>query len=116
MSADEVKRLRAARVALVQESDARTRAFDAMLCPAVAIVAPRFIDLTDPQAFANANALALRNAGVFNFLDRCALSLPMQDEGALPCGLMVVGETMGDARLFAVGEAIEAALRSSRKQ
>ena len=111
MSADDVRRIRDERAALIRTADMKSKGFDALLCPAVATVAPRFSDLVEPQAFAKANARALRNAGLFNFLDRCALSLPMQDEGALPCGLMVVGETMGDARLLAVGAAIEAALR-----
>ena len=52
----------------------------------------------------------LRNPAVFNFLDRCALSLPIHETGAAPVGLMVVGETLGDDRLLSVGQGIEAAL------
>ena len=74
-------------------------------------MAPRLADIAGSAAFAKVNMLALRNTALVNLLDRCALSLPMQDEGALPCGLMIVGETMDDARLFAIGEAVEAALR-----
>jgi aspartyl-tRNA(Asn)/glutamyl-tRNA(Gln) amidotransferase subunit A len=110
MSADDVRHIREERSALIRATDERTKGFDALLFPTVATVAPRLSDLAEPQTFAKANALALRNAGLVNFIDRCALSVPMQDEGALPCGLMIVGETMGDARLLAIGEAIEAAL------
>lgn len=110
MSADDVRGIQEERAALIAATDAKTKAFDALLFPAVAIVAPRIAGLDEPQAFARANALALRNASLVNFLDRCALSVPMQEGGALPCGLMVAGETMGDARLLAIGEAIEAAL------
>jgi Asp-tRNA(Asn)/Glu-tRNA(Gln) amidotransferase A subunit family amidase len=43
---------------------------------------------------------------VVNFLDGCAISLPMATDGP-PCGLMAIGPTLGDARLFALAEAIE---------
>jgi aspartyl-tRNA(Asn)/glutamyl-tRNA(Gln) amidotransferase subunit A len=110
MSDQDVKHIRDERAAMIRATDERAAGFDALLMPAVATVAPRFSDLAEPQAFAKANALALRNASLINFVDRCALSLPMQQEGALPSGLMVVGETMGDARLLAIGEAIECVL------
>ncbi len=109
MSGDDVHRVSEARATLIRDVDARAKPFDAMLFPAVATVAPRLSDLADPQGFARANGLALRNASLVNFLDRCALSLPMHDERALPSGLMVVGERMSDAQLLAIGEAIEAA-------
>jgi aspartyl-tRNA(Asn)/glutamyl-tRNA(Gln) amidotransferase subunit A len=112
MSTEDVTRILAERAALIRATDTRAAGFDALLFPAVATVAPRFSDLEDPQVFAKANALALRNASLVNFLDRCALSLPMQAESALPCGLMVVGATMGDARLLAIGAAVESALKA----
>jgi aspartyl-tRNA(Asn)/glutamyl-tRNA(Gln) amidotransferase subunit A len=55
----------------------------------------------------------LRNTFCFNFLDRCALSIPMHEPGTAPRGLMVVGETGGDRRLLAIGRGIEAALRKT---
>jgi aspartyl-tRNA(Asn)/glutamyl-tRNA(Gln) amidotransferase subunit A len=71
---------------------------------------PPLIDaVLDPAAFARENGLALRNASVVNFLDRCAISLPMACATA-PCGLMLIGETLGDARSFAVGMSVEMAL------
>jgi aspartyl-tRNA(Asn)/glutamyl-tRNA(Gln) amidotransferase subunit A len=57
------------------------------------------------------NILMLRNTFCFNFLDRCALSIPMHATGEAPVGLMAVGETMGDRRLLAIGRGIEAVLR-----
>ncbi|MEQ1865119.1 MAG: amidase [Micropepsaceae bacterium] len=102
-----------ARAALMWDTDRRSAGYDALLMPAVACVAPRFVDVVEPAAFARANGLALRNASLINFLDRCALSVPMSRAGELPSGLMIVGETMGDARLLAVGEAVEAVLSTS---
>ena len=111
MSGDDVLALRNARAALTASVAARAQPFDALLFPTVPTVAPRFSDLAQPLDFARANALALRNTGVVNFFDRCALSIPMHGPGVLPTGLMIVGERMGDARLLAIGEALEAALK-----
>jgi len=54
--------------------------------------------------------LLLRNSSIGNFLDRCAISLPCQEPGEAPVGLMLMGETDGDRSLFAVASGIEAAL------
>ncbi|MPY70850.1 MAG: amidase [Alphaproteobacteria bacterium] len=101
-----------AREALIREADAVTAPFDAVILPTTAIVAPPIAALeADENFYTAANILMLRNTFCFNFLDRCALSIPMHEPGGAPCGLMVVGETMGDARLLAIGRAVEAALR-----
>jgi aspartyl-tRNA(Asn)/glutamyl-tRNA(Gln) amidotransferase subunit A len=110
LAADYIEAL-SARAAAIAGFDAATRGFDAMLCPTVAVVAPRFDRVADDAAFAAANSLVLRNTSIFNMLDRSALSLPIQRAGDLPVGLMVVGETLGDQRLLAIGAAIEHALR-----
>jgi aspartyl-tRNA(Asn)/glutamyl-tRNA(Gln) amidotransferase subunit A len=51
---------------------------------------------------------------VVNFLDRCAATLPIQQPGMMPVGLMVVGEHGGDRRLLAVASAVEAAIAARR--
>lgn len=99
-----------ARAAMIDEVARITAPYDALVMPTTPQVAPRAADVADPAAFSRANALALRNPGVGNFLDRCAISLPMQAAGALPCGLMLVGEHMGDAKLLAVAAAVETVL------
>jgi aspartyl-tRNA(Asn)/glutamyl-tRNA(Gln) amidotransferase subunit A len=65
----------------------------------------------DEAAYTRVNSLQLRNTTLGNFLDRCAISLPCHDAGEPPVGLMLMGETMGDARLFAIAAGVEAALR-----
>ena len=100
-----------ARDRLIAEADAITAPFDAVLLPSTAMVAPAIAPLeASEDLYIRTNILILRNTFCFNFLDRCALSIPMHRPGEAPCGLMVVGETMGDRRLLAVGQAIEAAL------
>jgi aspartyl-tRNA(Asn)/glutamyl-tRNA(Gln) amidotransferase subunit A len=105
--------LLAARRRIIAAADAQSVGFSALVFPTAAGVAPRFIDIEDPAAWAAANARALRNASLVNVLDRCALSIPMHHGAELPTGLMVMGDTMQDARTLAVGRAIEAALRDA---
>jgi len=47
---------------------------------------------------------------VINFLDGCALSIPMHQPGSAPTGLMLCGLNGSDARVFSIGAAIESAL------
>ncbi|MDE0148670.1 MAG: amidase [Rhodospirillaceae bacterium] len=100
-----------ARARYCREADALTAPFDAVLMPTNPRVAPRIADLEgDDAAFGEANLVMLRNTAAFNFLDRCATTLPIHRPGEAPVGLMVVGETLGDRRNLAVAKAIEAAL------
>ncbi|MDA0341368.1 MAG: amidase [Proteobacteria bacterium] len=99
------------RRAIRDKADAASRDFDALLLPTVPMVAPPIADLaaTD-EAYHAANQLMLRNCSFGNFLDRCATSLPIHQSGSAPVGLMVMGETMGDAKALEVAAGIEAAL------
>ena len=101
-----------AREDLIDRANRVTAAFDAVLLPSTAMVAPAIADLeTDEKLYAARNILMLRNTFCFNFLDRCALSIPMHQPGDAPAGLMVVGETMGDGGLLSIGQAIEKAMK-----
>lgn len=105
----------AARDALIRSADNVTAPFDAAILPTTATVAPAIADLeADDNLYIGANILMLRNTFCFNFLDRCALSLPMHRDGAPPTGLMVVGETMGDSRLISIGLGIEHCLDTAQ--
>jgi aspartyl-tRNA(Asn)/glutamyl-tRNA(Gln) amidotransferase subunit A len=99
-----------ARRRLITEFDAATRPFDAVLLPTTPIVPPRLAELEDEREYNRQNQLILRNTAVGNFLDRCAISLPCHRPGEPPVGLMLMGETLGDARLFSIAAAVEAAL------
>jgi aspartyl-tRNA(Asn)/glutamyl-tRNA(Gln) amidotransferase subunit A len=102
--------LLSARRRLIAESDAATRDFDALLLPTTPIVPPRVAELDDEREYNRQNMLILRNTAVGNFLDRCAISLPCHRPGEPPVGLMLMGETLGDARLFRIAAAVEVAL------
>jgi aspartyl-tRNA(Asn)/glutamyl-tRNA(Gln) amidotransferase subunit A len=110
MSAVDYVDLVNARRQIIASFDAATRGFDALLMPTVPIVPPRIADLDDEREYNRINLLILRNCAVGNFLDRCAISMPCHREGEPPAGLMLMGETMGDGRLFSIAAAIEATL------
>ena len=69
--------------------------------------APTFAEIEDERAFSRNNVLLLRNTLIFNFLDRCAVSLPCHKPDGAPVGLMVAGEHGEDRRLLAMALAIE---------
>ena len=74
-------------------------------------IAPSIASLeTDEHLYHTTNLLMLRNPSLGNFLDRSAVSLPCHEAGTAPVGLMVMGETMGDAKTLSVAAGIEAVL------
>jgi aspartyl-tRNA(Asn)/glutamyl-tRNA(Gln) amidotransferase subunit A len=101
-------RLCAARTDWIKRVAAKTADFDALLMPTVAITAPPISAFADDREYFRLNGLILRNTAVINFLDRCAVTLPVQPPGSAPVGLMIVGEHGGDRRLLAVAGGIEA--------
>jgi aspartyl-tRNA(Asn)/glutamyl-tRNA(Gln) amidotransferase subunit A len=100
-----------ARTRLIASFDRATAPYDCLLMPTVPIIAPRIADLEDERAYNTINMLVLRNTALGNFFDRCAISVPCHRAGDAPVGLMLVGETMADPRLFSIATAVEAALQ-----
>jgi aspartyl-tRNA(Asn)/glutamyl-tRNA(Gln) amidotransferase subunit A len=87
--------------------------FDAMLCPTVPIVAPLIKPLIkDDEAFFKVNRLLLRNPAAINYMDGCSWSLPCQEAGELPVGLMLSGLAGQDAHLAKVALALENLMNS----
>ena len=87
--------------------------FDAMLMPTTPTLAPTIaeVDASDEDYF-RWNYRILRNVGVVNFLDGCAVSLPCHAPGSPPVGLSVFGVAMSDHRILAAAAAIEGVLRA----
>ncbi|MGE0222693.1 MAG: amidase [Acetobacteraceae bacterium] len=110
MTAADYLDLLAARPRIVADFDVATRPFDCVVMPTVPIVAPRTADLDDERQYNRINLHILRNTALGNFLDRCAISVPCHKPGEAPVGLMLMGETMGDERLFQIAGAAEAVL------
>jgi aspartyl-tRNA(Asn)/glutamyl-tRNA(Gln) amidotransferase subunit A len=84
---------------------------DAMVMPTVPRVAPGIDGLErSAEAFRVSNGNMLRNTSLINFLDGCALTLPIHAPRTAPVGMMVVGFAGEDERVLSAGLAIEAAL------
>lgn len=97
------------RLPLIHRMNEAIAPFDALVWPTTPIVAPKLADIVEMDAFVRANTLALRNTNPVNFLDGCAMSLPIPG-ATLPVGLMLVGAHGEDRRLMAVAQAVEGLL------
>ena len=106
MTAAEYIRLVDARADFIRRFDAETEAFDALVMPTVPMTAPPVTAFARDEDYARLNLKLLRNTSIINFLDRCALSLPIEPPGMAPVGLMVVGRHGEDRRLLAIGMGI----------
>jgi aspartyl-tRNA(Asn)/glutamyl-tRNA(Gln) amidotransferase subunit A len=94
--------VRQRRAEMIREFSALMHGFDAILWPTVPNVAPPISALVKDDEYARLNGLSLRNASVVNFLDGCAVSIPMHAAGQAPTGLMVVGAHGTDAAILKV--------------
>lgn len=112
-AADYIDALRS-RQAIMEDARTRTRAFDAVLMPTCAIVAPPLSAVATAADFEAMSALVLRNCNLANFLDRPALTIPIHREGDAPVGLMLMGERGSDEDLLEIGTIVEEALRRQR--
>jgi aspartyl-tRNA(Asn)/glutamyl-tRNA(Gln) amidotransferase subunit A len=111
MSAADYIDLLATRARLMKRFVRARYDIDAMIMPAVPRIAPAIEGLErSAEAFRLSNGNMLRNTSVVNFLDGCALTLPIHAPKAAPVGLMVVGFAGEDERILSAGLAIEAAL------
>jgi len=102
-----------ARRRMIAEVGRSVHGIDALLMPTVAILPPAFSDLEDDDTYFRTNALTLRNTAVFNFLDGCALSIPMHEPGTPPAGLMVAGLNGWDRHVLSAGATVEAVVRTA---
>src|SRR5947209_1940464 len=113
MSAVEYVRLQGARADPISLVAAATAGFDVLLMPTVAITAPPIAAFERDEDYRRVNALLLRNTSVINFLDCCAITMPVQTAGP-PVGLMIVGEHGADHHLLGIARGIEEPVNRSR--
>jgi aspartyl-tRNA(Asn)/glutamyl-tRNA(Gln) amidotransferase subunit A len=114
MAAADYVRLHAERERLIASFNDRLSAYDALLMPTVAKIAPPIAAFEADDDFARLNALILRNPMAVNFLDGCAVTLPIEQPDTLPAGLSVVGQRGSDARILQIALAVEPLLDRAR--
>ena len=110
-SAADYIELRQARQALIKEAQSVMDGCAALLHPTVPMIAPRLSELADDGEYARLNVLALRNPSVANFLDTCAISIPIHQDDEPPVGLNILGHPGQDEALLALAAALERKLR-----
>jgi aspartyl-tRNA(Asn)/glutamyl-tRNA(Gln) amidotransferase subunit A len=96
------------RAQLVRAMDNRLSEIDALVLPTTPIVAPKIAEVSsDFDAFIAKQTIAIRNTGIVNFFDLCAISLPLPRSGGLPVGLMLVTRNGLDRNLLRIAAAVE---------
>ncbi|MCP4009883.1 MAG: amidase [Proteobacteria bacterium] len=81
--------------------------FDGFIMPTVPIIPPAINALNNDKDYARINYKCLRNTFIANFLECCAISLPIQKHGQAPVGLMIMAPLNADQSLFSVAKAVE---------
>ena len=106
MSAADLLDCIAARRRLIAWARSAFLRYDAVLLPTAPLIAPRMSELAADDDYVRINLLALRNPSVANFLDGCAISIPIHDPGTAPVGLglMSLGD---DGALLDIASAVE---------
>lgn len=108
MSASDFIELAGLRASWQARVTAKIQGYDALLLPTVPTIAPRIADLVaDEDLYFATNGKTLRNPTFINFLDGCALSVPCQQPGTAPVGLMIAGGHMQDEKVLQWAYAIE---------
>ena len=98
------------RARIIGAFEARMSDYDCLAYPTVPIVAPPISAFAEDADFTRLNLLVLRNPSVINFLDGCAISVPMTRLPKAPTGLMLACPGGQDAKLLALAAGIEALL------
>jgi aspartyl-tRNA(Asn)/glutamyl-tRNA(Gln) amidotransferase subunit A len=96
-----------ARTQFIANVNQRIVDFDALLMPTVPVIPPCMADFQYDVAYYRINALVLRNSSIVNFLDGCAISLPMHEPGQAPTGLTLFARNGADRQLFRCAAAVE---------
>src|SRR2546421_466187 len=91
MTAVDYVRLLDQRADLIARVDREAATVDALIMPTLPLVAPPIAAFSKDEDFWRLNARILRNTAPINFLDRCAITLPISPRGEAPVGLTAVG-------------------------
>jgi aspartyl-tRNA(Asn)/glutamyl-tRNA(Gln) amidotransferase subunit A len=99
------------RAAYIREVETLAAPYDAIIMPTSPCVAPTIAEAgASDEAYFRWNLRIMRNNGLINFLDGCAVTLPCHPADTAPVGLMVCGPAMSDRHILAVAAAVERAL------
>lgn len=86
---------------------------DGFILPTVPILPPLISEVKRDERYGPLNFLCLRNTFLGNFLDACAISVPMTARGGPPAGIMIMRLHGQDTELFNAAASIEAILKKA---
>jgi len=115
MSAPDYVRLCWQRSDFIARIASHTEEFDALLMPTLPLVAPPISAFAKDDDYWRLNGRILRNTSIINFLDGCAVTLPIHAPGTPPVGLMVAGQHGSDKHILSTALGIEAAIERDRQ-
>ncbi|MCB1467079.1 MAG: amidase [Rhizobiaceae bacterium] len=107
--------LLSARESLIASAATEFLGVDALVLPTVPIVAPPLAELEDEDRYDRTNLTLVHNASVINFLDGCAISVPIHRRGEAPVGLTFAALAGNDPTIISIAAAAEAAFSSLRQ-
>jgi aspartyl-tRNA(Asn)/glutamyl-tRNA(Gln) amidotransferase subunit A len=111
----DVRDMHDARAEIIAAFERATNDVDAIVMPTTPIIPPPMTAFEQDADYVRLNLLVLRNPSLINFLDGCAISLPVHEKGAAPVGLMLASRRGSDERLLAIARAAEQALARVRE-
>ncbi len=114
MTAVDYVRLLDRRADMIARVEREAAEVDALIMPTLPLVAPPIAAFAKDEDFWRLNARILRNTAPINFLDRCAVTLPISRPGEAPVGLTLSGRNGDDRRLLAMALGVEALVARER--
>lgn len=88
---------------------------DGWLMPTIQIVPPRLADVQETEDYFRELGKIVRNPSIVNFLDVCALAVPVHTDGELPVSVTLVGGRGADDGLLEVASALDTLLERVRQ-
>lgn len=96
---------------MIEKFSSLCSGLDGLILPTVAILPPLISEVDNDERYGPLNFLCLRNTFLGNFLDSCAISIPMTARGQAPAGVMIMRPWGQDDELFNAAAAVEATLQ-----
>jgi len=102
---------------LAAAADRTLSEFDALVTPTVAATPPTIAEISDFETYVPTNLMMLRNTSMGNYLDFCAITLPVAlDDAGMPVGLQLMARHGHEEHLLAVARAVEKVLGTGRER
>jgi aspartyl-tRNA(Asn)/glutamyl-tRNA(Gln) amidotransferase subunit A len=114
LSADQLIATRRRRAELIAAAERIYAGLDGLVMPTTPNLPAPIAALDDLDEYVRINLRCLRNTFIGNFLDACAITLPVQPAGEPPVGLMIMAPHGQDRQLFAAAGSVEAVLGGGR--